>query len=62
MEFVIAALGILQMLGGVLAYLAARSAVHEILGAISFGMGLLSFALAIALSRLRSIKEVLKGR
>lgn len=62
MGFVIAVLGVLQIIGGVLVYLAARSAIHEILGAISFGMGVASFALGIAVTHLASIRDALEKR
>jgi uncharacterized membrane protein (UPF0136 family) len=40
-------LGALQILGGILVYFAAKSAVHEILGAIMFGMGVLAFGMGV---------------
>lgn len=55
MRTLIAALGVLQMLGGLLAALSAKSAIHEILGAVSFGMGTIALALAVVIGHLRTI-------
>lgn len=53
----IAALGLLQMVGGLLAALSAKSAIHEILGAVSFGMGTIALALAVVIGHLREISS-----
>ncbi len=45
-------LGLLQMIGGVAVAFVAKSAVHEILGAVSFGFGVLSFALAVIIAKI----------
>jgi len=55
MRTFIAALGLVQMLGGVAAALSAKSAIHEILGAVSFGMGTIALALAVVIGHLRAI-------
>lgn len=55
MGTVIAILGVLQMIGGVLVALSAKSAIHEILGAVSFGMGTIALALAVVIGHLRTI-------
>ncbi len=57
MAFFIGIVAILQMLVGVAAYAGAKSAIHEILGALSFGMGILSFALAVVIVKLNEIKK-----
>jgi hypothetical protein len=49
--------GLLQMIGGVLVALAAKSAIHEILGAISFGMGTLAMGVGALISRIQAVKE-----
>lgn len=60
MGFFIIIVGILQVIGGLLAYAAAGSAIHQILGAISFGMGILSVALAVVIVRLTEIRDKLR--
>ena len=55
MGTIIAILGVLQMIGGVLVALSAKSAIHEILGAVSFGMGPIALALAVVIGHLRAI-------
>lgn len=55
MGIIIAILGVLQMVGGLLAAMSAKSAIHEILGAVSFGMGTIALGLAVVISLLRSI-------
>ena len=49
MVAIVGILGALQILGGILVYLVARSAIHEILGAVMFGMGVIAFALGCIL-------------
>lgn len=44
-------LGLLQIAGGILVGMAAKSAIHEILGAIAFGLGVITFALAVLISK-----------
>lgn len=46
------ALGLLQIVGGVLIAMAAKSAIHEILGAIAFGMGVLALGIGALISRI----------
>lgn len=43
---------VLQIVAGVVVAITAKSAIHEILGAIAFGMGVISFALAIIIAKL----------
>lgn len=50
------ALGALQILGGIFAFLASKSAVHEILGAVAFGLGALAIGLSAIISKLDEIK------
>lgn len=45
-------LGLVQMVGGVLFAFAANSAIHQILGAVCFGFGVLSFALAVIIAKI----------
>ncbi|AYM56722.1 hypothetical protein [Agrobacterium fabrum] len=49
------ALGLLEIIGGVLVAMAAKSAIHEILGAIAFGMGVLAIGLAAIISRMADL-------
>ncbi len=46
------ALGLLQIVGGVLVAMAAKSAIHEILGAIAFGMGVMAVGIGALISRI----------
>lgn len=72
MGLIIIILGALQILSGIMAYGAAVSAIHQILGAVLFGMGVLSVAIGSALQQLQAIRaaterhadamEVLKNR
>ena len=52
MAAVILILGLLQMAGGVFVALAAKSAIHEILGATSFGFGVLSMGVAVIIAKI----------
>ncbi|SCY91412.1 hypothetical protein [Rhizobium sp. NFACC06-2] len=45
-------LGLLQIVGGVLIAMAAKSAIHEILGAVAFGMGVLALGIGAVISRI----------
>lgn len=51
------ALGLLQMAGGILVAFAAKSAIHEILGAISFGMGTLALGISKMIDLLDDVKR-----
>jgi hypothetical protein len=62
MGAVIIILGLLQIAGGLIAYADAESAIHQILGAISFGMGILSLALGTALNHLQAIRKASKAQ
>lgn len=44
-------LGALQIIGGIAVYFVAKSPVHEILGAVMFGMGVLAFGLGCMMER-----------
>jgi len=44
-------LGTLQLVGGILIYFVAKSAIHEILGAIMFGMGTIALGLSMRLDK-----------
>lgn len=54
---IIIALGVLQIIGGIFAYVEAASAIHQILGALSFGLGILSIALGLMLRELIAIRK-----
>ncbi|MBN7807258.1 hypothetical protein JZX86_18045 [Agrobacterium rosae] len=56
MASILYALGLIQILGGIAVALSAKSAIHEILGSIAFGMGVLSIGSAAIVSRLSSVK------
>jgi hypothetical protein len=45
MRFVLSILGLLQIAGGIIVYSVAKSAIHEILGSVSFGMGVMAIGL-----------------
>lgn len=60
--FIIIIVGILQVLGGVAVFAGSKSAIHEILGSISFGMGVLSIALAVVIMRLSDIREAAQAQ
>ena len=49
------ALGLLQIVGGVLIGMAAKSAIHEILGAVAFGMGVLALGIGAVISRVADV-------
>ena len=51
------ALGLMQIVGGVLIAMTAKSAIHEILGAIAFGMGVLAIGLATVIDRFDAMKR-----
>lgn len=57
MKFFIMGVGLLQILGGVLTFIAAKSAIHEILGTLSFGLGILSVSFACVLAYLAEIQK-----
>ncbi|WP_026616381.1 hypothetical protein [Ensifer aridi] len=52
-------LGLLQVVGGALVAFAAKSAIHEILGAVAFGLGVISAALGIIIAK---IDDYVKSR
>lgn len=59
-------LGALQIVGGILVYFVAKSAMHEILAATMFGMGVIAFALGVlienAQKRLAALERLSAGR
>lgn len=57
MAFFIGIIALLQILGGVLTFLVAKSAIHEILGSLSFGMGILSLSFAVVIVKLDQIRK-----
>jgi hypothetical protein len=62
MAFFIVIIGLLQVLAGIGAFIGSKSAIHEILGSISFGMGVLSIAMGIAVNHLGAIRDALTRR
>lgn len=50
-------LGALQILAGILVYIGAKSAMHEILAATTFGMGVVAFALGAILEQLKAMER-----
>jgi len=52
---VIIILGALQILGGVLAFASAASAIHQILGAVMFGMGVVSLGVGVLVDRIDKV-------
>lgn len=57
MRGIIIFVGILQVLGGIGVFIGSKSAIHEILGSLSFGMGILSLALGVAIGELVRIRK-----
>ncbi|WP_146119531.1 hypothetical protein [Phyllobacterium phragmitis] len=55
MKFLISTLGGLQMLGGIAVLITAASSIHEILGAVAFGLGVICLALGAVIDRLESL-------
>lgn len=55
MHIVIAIAGALQILGGIAVYMGAASAIHQILGAVSLGFGILAVAATLIISELQKI-------
>lgn len=60
MSALIFTVGLLQIVAGVLVALSAKSAIHEILGAIAFGLGVLSLAMAVIISRIDTLIKAKK--
>lgn len=58
MSFIVMIFGVLQIIGGVLVTLVAKSAIHEILGAVSFGLGVLAIGLAKVIMLLSDIPDI----
>lgn len=52
--------GALQILGSIAIYFVARSAVHEILAAIMFGMGVVAFALGVLIETAKEQVDAIK--
>ena len=57
MAVIIGLVALLQIIGGLLVFVSAKSAIHEILGTLSFGMGILSMALTVVIGKLDEIKK-----
>lgn len=52
MAALILILGLLQMAGGIVVLVTAKSAIHEILATAAFGFGVISFALAVIIAKI----------
>lgn len=52
MSAFILVISILQIFAGIAVAFTAKSAIHEILGAIAFGMGMICFALAVIIAKM----------
>lgn len=50
------AFGSIQVLGSFVAFFGSQSAIHEILGAIAFGLGTLALGLAAVINKLDEMK------
>jgi hypothetical protein len=57
MHVAVGVFGILQIIGGVAVYIEAKSAVHQILGAVSFGMGVVCVGIALVIVELIDIRK-----
>lgn len=57
MTLILTVLGLLQMAGGVMFYIVAKSAVHEILAAVSFGLGTIAIGIGFMIGLLEDIKS-----
>ena len=57
MAVILYAIGLLQIIAGIAVALSAKSAIHEILGSIAFGMGVLSAGLAAIVSKLAAVQS-----
>lgn len=60
MAFFIGIIALVQIAAGVLTFIVAKSAIHEILGSVSFGMGVLAFALTVIIVKLDDIRPARK--
>lgn len=56
MSAILFLLGILQVAGGALIAAAASSVMHEILGAVVFGMGVLAIGVGVLISKVHDVK------
>jgi hypothetical protein len=57
---VIIIVGVLQIIAGMVVFGNAASAIHEILGSITFGLGVLSVALGTVIQQLTAIRAGLE--
>lgn len=58
---IIAVLGVLQIIGGLFTFWAAKSAIHEILATLLMGFGFLMIGLAVVVWRLDAVLVELKS-
>ncbi|MES5099721.1 hypothetical protein ABUK73_15950 [Agrobacterium sp. BA1120] len=49
------------MAGGVLVAISAKSAIHEILGAVSFGLGAVCFGVSILIGKIDDLTAIAKA-
>jgi uncharacterized membrane protein len=52
-------IGLLQIIGGLLTFFEAASAIHQILAALAFGLGMLCIGLAGVIGRLTDIRDIM---
>ncbi|WP_353646296.1 hypothetical protein [Mesorhizobium sp. WSM2239] len=57
MHWLVGVFGILQVIGGIAVYIEAKSDVHQILGAVSFGMGVMCVGIALMVAELIDIRK-----
>lgn len=57
MRIVIIVVGILQILAGIGIIVQSKSVIHEILGSLTFGLGILSIAPGVAIGELGAIRR-----
>jgi hypothetical protein len=58
----LALFGILEIVGGFLVFVAAKGAIHEILGTLAMGFAVLTFGTAALLSEFRLVRRVLEKK
>ena len=51
-------LGAIQIIGGIAVFMESKSAIHEILGAVSFGLGSVCIALSVVIGQLADMKQM----
>jgi hypothetical protein len=54
--------GVLEIVGGFLVFVAAKSAIHEILGTLAMGFAVLTFGIAALLGEFKRLRVLLEKR